>query len=66
MTRAAFHAVGVALAAQIALGIVTVLHGAPVALALAHQLLAVLLWVLILRARHLSRYPAGGTIRSHP
>jgi len=25
--------------------------------------LAVILWVLILRARHLSQYPLGGTIR---
>lgn len=62
-TRAAFHAVGAALAAQIALGIVTVLYGAPVALAISHQFLAVILWVLILRARHLARYPSGGTIR---
>jgi cytochrome c oxidase assembly protein subunit 15 len=34
-----------------------------VALGLAHQLTAVLLWVLILRARHLAQYPLGGTIR---
>lgn len=46
-----------ALVAQIALGIVTVMHAAPVWLALPHQLLAVVLFVLILRARFLSIYP---------
>jgi hypothetical protein len=43
-----------AMAAQIVLGIVTVMHGAPWQLAIAHQLLAVVLWVLILRARFLA------------
>jgi cytochrome c oxidase assembly protein subunit 15 len=62
-TRGAFAAMGVVLAGQIVLGIVTVMQGAPVALGLAHQLTAVLLWVLILRARHLAQYPLGGTIR---
>ena len=62
-TRRAFHAVGLVLAVQIVLGIVTVLYGAPMNLGIAHQLTAVLLWVLILRARHLSQYPLGGTIR---
>jgi len=62
-TRGAFHAVMAVLAAQIVLGIVTVMNGAPVELGLAHQLTAVLLWVLILRARYLSQYPLGGTIR---
>ena len=62
-TRRAFHAVGLVLALQIVLGIVTVLYGAPMNLGIAHQLTAVLLWVLILRARHLSQYPLGGTIR---
>lgn len=64
-TRRAYHAVIVALLAQVALGIVTVLYAAPLALALAHQGLAVVLWVLILRARHLALYPVGGTIRGH-
>ncbi len=62
-TRGAFHAVLAALALQIVLGIVTVLYGAPVVLGIAHQLMAVILWVLILRARHLAQYPLGGTIR---
>lgn len=62
-TRTAFHMVFAALAAQIVLGIVTVMQGAPLALGLSHQLLAVLLWVLIIRARYLAQYPLGGTIR---
>ncbi|PTX03755.1 heme A synthase [Pararhodobacter aggregans] len=62
-TRSAFHMVFAALAAQVVLGIVTVMQGAPLALGLSHQLLAVLLWVLIIRARYLAQYPLGGTIR---
>ncbi|MCA2010614.1 COX15/CtaA family protein [Cereibacter sphaeroides] len=62
-TRTAFHAVLGALLVQIVLGIVTVMHGAPLELGLAHQLMAVILWVLILRARYLAQYPLGGTIR---
>ncbi len=45
------------LTAQVALGIVTVVEGAPWPLAIAHQLLAIALWVAILRARFLARYP---------
>ncbi len=62
-TRAAFAAAFIALLAQIVLGIATVLHGAPWQVAIIHQLLAVLLWVLILRARFLSQYPVTQTIR---
>jgi len=62
-TRRSFHALGLALVFQICLGIITVMNGAPLVLGLAHQLTAVLLWVLILRARHLSQFPLGGTIR---
>lgn len=62
-TRGAFHAVMAVLALQVVIGIVTVLNGAPLELGLAHQLTAVLLWVLILRARYLAQYPLGGTIR---
>lgn len=62
-TRRAFHWLLAAMAGQIALGVVTVLYGAPVILGMSHQVLAVLLWVLILRARLLAQYPLGGTIR---
>ncbi|MCB1398390.1 MAG: COX15/CtaA family protein [Rhodobacter sp.] len=64
-TRRAFHWVLGVLAAQITLGVVTVMHGAPVDLGISHQLTAVLLWVLILRARLLAQYPMGGTIRGN-
>jgi heme a synthase len=62
-TRAAFHAVMAMLVAQIALGIVTVLTQAHVHVAITHQIGAVFLWVLILRARHLAQYPVTGSIR---
>ncbi|NQY59727.1 heme A synthase [Cognatishimia sp.] len=62
-TRFAFNAVMAALAVQIVLGIVTVLYVAPWQLAIAHQLMAVLVWVLILRARFLSFYPISTSIR---
>jgi heme a synthase len=62
--RNAFHLMGALMAAQIVLGIVTVLNAAPWHLAIAHQFLAVGLWVAILRARFLAGYPEGGTIRT--
>ncbi|MCB1345801.1 MAG: COX15/CtaA family protein [Rhodobacter sp.] len=62
-TRAAFHMVLAGLAAQVTLGIVTVMQGAPVSLGISHQVMAVILWVLIVRARYLAQYPLGGTIR---
>ncbi len=62
-TRAAFNAVMAMLVAQMALGIVTALMAAHVHVAITHQIGAVILWVLILRARHLSQYPIAGSIR---
>ncbi|MCC1480436.1 heme A synthase [Roseibaca sp. Y0-43] len=62
-TRAAFNTVGLVLLAQITLGIVTVLYAAPWQLGIAHQATAVLLWVLIIRARHLSQYPRFDSLR---
>ncbi|MFO0513424.1 MAG: heme A synthase, partial [Rhodobacterales bacterium] len=41
----------------------TVLSAATLPVALAHQVGAVVLWVLILRARYLSQYPLAGSIR---
>jgi cytochrome c oxidase assembly protein subunit 15 len=63
MTRAAFTAGFVALVAQVVLGIVTVVHAAPWQIAILHQFLAVVVWVLILRARFLARYPRVQSIR---
>ena len=62
-TRFAFHAVMAAMALQIALGIYAVLTAAAVHAAITHQVMAVILWVLIIRARHLAHAPAGSTIR---
>lgn len=62
-TRFAFNAVMVGLSAQVLLGIATVMVAAIMPVALAHQGLAVLCWVLILRARHLSAYPITTSLR---
>ncbi len=64
-TRFAFNAVIAVLALQIIWGITTVLYAAPVHIALVHQALAVILWVLILRARYLSAYPIATSIRGN-
>jgi len=62
-TQFAFNAVFAAICLQVVLGIVTVLYEAALPLALMHQGLAVLCWVLILRARHLSLYPVATSLR---
>lgn len=62
-TRRAFHWVGLALLAQIALGIVTVLSAASLHPAISHQIMAIVLWVLVMRARHLAGAPVQGSIR---
>ncbi|MFC6584100.1 COX15/CtaA family protein [Sulfitobacter aestuariivivens] len=62
-TRFAFNAVMAALALQIVVGITTVLYAAPVHIALVHQGLAVVLWVLIIRARFLAGYPVATSIK---
>ena len=62
-TRFAFNAVMAVLTLQVVWGIVTVLNAAPVEIALVHQALAVVLWVLILRARFLSAYPISTSLR---
>ena len=61
-TRGAFNLVFATLLAQIVLGIVTVMTAAPWEIAILHQVLAVILWVLILRARYLSAYPVVTSI----
>ncbi|MCL1628756.1 COX15/CtaA family protein [Roseibaca sp. V10] len=62
-TRFAFNAVGLVVLGQIILGIVTVIYAAPWQLGIAHQATAVLLWVLIIRARHVSQYPRFDSLR---
>ncbi|MDN5568144.1 MAG: COX15/CtaA family protein, partial [Paracoccus sp. (in: a-proteobacteria)] len=63
VTRGAFTVMIVALAAQVALGIMNVMHASPLPLALTHQIGAVVLFSLILRARHHARYPIETSIR---
>lgn len=63
VTQMAFHQVMAMMVVQMALGIATVLTVAHVHVAITHQIGAVILWVLILRARHLSMYPVAGSIR---
>ncbi|MBO9440840.1 COX15/CtaA family protein [Phaeobacter italicus] len=64
-TQFAFNAVFAALLLQMVLGIVTVLYAAPWQIAILHQLMAVCLWVLILRARFLSAYPIATSIKDY-
>ena len=61
--RFAFHMVLLMLLVQAGLGIMAVLTAAQLHVAITHQLGAVVLWVLILRARHLAQYPVAGSIR---
>ncbi len=57
-TRGAFTAMGVMMLAQVTLGIFTVLQSAQLHIAITHQLGAVLLFVLVIRARFYAAYPA--------
>ena len=59
----AFNAVMAVMVLQVILGVMTVMYGAPWTLAILHQLGAVFLWVLILRARFLSGYPPQQHVR---
>jgi cytochrome c oxidase assembly protein subunit 15 len=63
-TRTAFNLVALMLVAQIAIGVATVLTAAAPHVAITHQVGAMVLWVLILRARFLSQYPRAGSIRA--
>ena len=62
-TRRAFTAAYIALWGQIALGVAAVMTAAHLHVAITHQIVAVLLWVLILRARFAAAYPVATSIR---
>ena len=62
-SRYAFHLMMTMMVLQMLIGIVTVLYSAPWQIAIVHQVGAVILWVLVLRARFLSRYPYEQSIR---
>ena len=63
VTRGAFMVMLLAMALQIVLGILNVIHASPLYLALSHQVGAVALFCLILRARHHARYPIETSVR---
>ncbi len=62
-TRRAFGDVMALMVLQLVLGVITVMHSAPWELAILHQFTAVVVWVAILRARHLAGYPRIDSIR---
>ncbi len=62
-TQFAFNAGFAALSLQVVLGIVTVLQSAYWSVAILHQMLAVVVWVLILRGRFLAAYPIATSVR---
>lgn len=62
-TRFAFTTMLAVMTVQVVLGIVTVIYSAPVEIAIVHQLGAVVLWVVILRARFLAGHPHPQSIR---
>ncbi len=62
-TRATFGVVLLLVLVQVGLGITTVLQGAPVLISITHQLVAVALWVMILRARFQAAYPVAASLR---
>jgi len=63
-TRTAFLAMFCVLFLQVVIGIGTALSGAHMHAAITHQLVAIVLWVAIIRARFLSQYPIAGSIRA--
>lgn len=62
-TQAAFNMMVAMLVLQMVIGIVTVMHSAPVSLAILHQIGAIALWVIIVRTRFLSHYPISTSIK---
>ncbi|WP_051394381.1 COX15/CtaA family protein [Rhodobacter capsulatus] len=63
VTRMAFGLAAVWVLLQAVLGVVTLLHGDPLALRLAHLGGALVLWLFLIRARFLARYPRVQSIR---
>ena len=63
--RFAFNCVLAMMTLQMMIGVTTVLYAAPWQIAIVHQFGAVVLWVLILRARFLSGYPPPQSIKGN-
>jgi cytochrome c oxidase assembly protein subunit 15 len=64
VTRATYHAVMAMMVLQMLLGIMTVLYSAQLHVAITHQIGAVALWVLVIRARFNAAYPVAQSVRS--
>lgn len=62
-SRYAWHLMMAMMLLQMLIGIFTVLYSAPWHIAILHQIGAIALWVLILRARFVTRYPFEQSIR---
>ena len=62
-TKLAFNVMLAVMTLQVVLGITTVIYSAPWHIAIVHQLGAVVLWVVILRARFLAAYPHPQTVQ---
>ena len=62
-TRFAFNLTLALLVLQIVVGIVTVLYQAQVHIAITHQIIGILLWLAVLRARFLTRFPLPQSVR---
>jgi cytochrome c oxidase assembly protein subunit 15 len=62
-TRRAFSLATAMIFAQMVLGIVTVMNGAALHVAITHQVGAILAWVMILRARFEAGYPQTQSVR---
>ncbi|MCC6863784.1 MAG: COX15/CtaA family protein [Rhodobacteraceae bacterium] len=63
VTRMAYNMVIAMLVVQVLLGIFAAVTAAQMDLAIIHQIGAVILWVLIIRARHLAQYPVVRSVR---
>ena len=61
--KRAYHAMIAMMVVQVALGIGTALSGAELGAAITHQVGAVVLWVLIVRARVMAGFPVQGSVR---
>lgn len=62
-TRMAVHIAFGLLVWQMVLGVITVLHAAPLHIAITHQFTAILLWIAIIRARFFALYPLAQSVR---
>lgn len=62
-TKQAFNVMLAILSVQILVGIITVLYMAQLHIAITHQLIGVILWLAVLRARFLTRFPLPQSVR---